>query len=535
MRTVITVIAVLLAAPAAGAQWSAPEPIAGHETMPNVAVRPDGEALGVWTGPGGGIEARVRTPAGAWGATQTLSSTPEPVRPVGAFTPDGTAWAAWTEGYYPGSVHVASRAPGGSFGPAQKISGDDPVTNFYVPVALAAGTDGTLAAAWIAVTGVNVTVVRVAVAPPGGAFGAPETISVEGLVADQQALFVDDHGRVVVAWTSNDGEESSVLEATRSAAGTWSEPLRLNAPGTTIGLLRFAGTPSGTAIATWSSLDEAPTPDAQVAVVAVTRDAAGTWSEPAELSGNGDGTVGLAMTADGRRALAWLDGGAAAGRLDPVLGSVAPAPVPEEIADLPWRGVRDLVVDAHGNALVVWGAEGPGANGALMVTPWQAGNDEPLPTEIISLDTAEGVPVSVGMDGSRRATMLWTSAAGQVLAMVREPVDDLEQPEPPRHEPDPPAPAPAQSQEVTPPQQTGPQPPPAVRACHVPRVLGRTPAAARRALVAAGCRAGKVRRMTTRRRSRRGRVLRQSPAAGAIRALGTPVALTVGRRPPRRG
>lgn len=65
------------------------------------------------------------------------------------------------------------------------------------------------------------------------------------------------------------------------------------------------------------------------------------------------------------------------------------------------------------------------------------------------------------------------------------------------------------------------------RVCRVPRVTGRTLAAARRLITRGGCRVGRVRRA----RSRRvGRVLRQSPRGGARRARGTRVNLVVGRR-----
>ena len=61
--------------------------------------------------------------------------------------------------------------------------------------------------------------------------------------------------------------------------------------------------------------------------------------------------------------------------------------------------------------------------------------------------------------------------------------------------------------------------------CKVPRLKGKTLAAARRALDRAGCRAGKTRK----RKGRRGRVLASRPAAGKSVPAWTKVALTVGR------
>lgn len=69
--------------------------------------------------------------------------------------------------------------------------------------------------------------------------------------------------------------------------------------------------------------------------------------------------------------------------------------------------------------------------------------------------------------------------------------------------------------------------PRAVVRCRVPRVIGMRLAVARTRIGRASCKVGRVRRA----RSRRvGKVLGQSPSAGAVRPRGTKVNLTVGRR-----
>jgi hypothetical protein len=65
-------------------------------------------------------------------------------------------------------------------------------------------------------------------------------------------------------------------------------------------------------------------------------------------------------------------------------------------------------------------------------------------------------------------------------------------------------------------------------ACVVPRVIGRKLAAARTALRAAHCRAGKITNRKSK-RANRGRVLSQSVAAGRRRPVGASVNLVVGR------
>jgi hypothetical protein len=63
--------------------------------------------------------------------------------------------------------------------------------------------------------------------------------------------------------------------------------------------------------------------------------------------------------------------------------------------------------------------------------------------------------------------------------------------------------------------------------CKVPRVIGKRLATARRLIVRARCRVGRVRRARSRRPS--GRVLSQRPRAGVRRARGTRVNLVVSR------
>ena len=72
-----------------------------------------------------------------------------------------------------------------------------------------------------------------------------------------------------------------------------------------------------------------------------------------------------------------------------------------------------------------------------------------------------------------------------------------------------------------------PPPPPARSRCTVPNVVGMMLGRARSRISSAHCSVGTVRRKSSR---RVGRVIRQSPGAGAIRRRGYPVALVVGRR-----
>ena len=73
-----------------------------------------------------------------------------------------------------------------------------------------------------------------------------------------------------------------------------------------------------------------------------------------------------------------------------------------------------------------------------------------------------------------------------------------------------------------------PPPAPPVK-CVVPRVLGMRLAVARKKIGRANCTTGSVRRARSA-KTRVGKVLSQSPKAGAVRTRGTKVNLVVGRR-----
>jgi Ca2+-binding RTX toxin-like protein len=116
-----------------------------------------------------------------------------------------------------------------------------------------------------------------------------------------------------------------------------------------------------------------------------------------------------------------------------------------------------------------------------------------------------------------------TADAFDVIDADCEHVNGSGQPPP---APPPPPPPPLPPPPPPPPQPPPPPPAPVVR-CRVPRVVGLKLAAAKTKIRRAHCSPGRVRRA---RSSRVGRVLRQSPKAGAIRRRGARVSLVVGRR-----
>ena len=144
----------------------------------------------------------------------------------------------------------------------------------------------------------------------------------------------------------------------------------------------------------------------------------------------------------------------------------------------------------------------------------------------IAISTAEGhqVEPAVAFDGTNYL-VVWENFAGdhriygarlsQVGAVLDPAGIFISAPAAPPPPPPPPPPSPP------------PPPPPPSPRCKVPKVIGLKLRTARKRILARHCAVGRIRRA----RSRRvGRVLSQSPRAGAVKRFAYPVKLVIGRR-----
>jgi hypothetical protein len=134
------------------------------------------------------------------------------------------AWRSWADPYKthgPEPSFVATRPPGGEFGPPQHVgdSGNG-------PQAADINAAGAAAVAWAENDGAKVTY-----RPPGGSFGPPEP---SGLYGPTIALALNVGGGLAVTSAIpylNPGPESRARYATRSPLGEWSGPRVLDADG----------------------------------------------------------------------------------------------------------------------------------------------------------------------------------------------------------------------------------------------------------------------------------------------------------------
>lgn len=214
---------------------------------------------------------------------------------------------------------------------------------------LSAMTGATSAAGWLTPTST----------PPG-------TASV-----DAQDLALDAQGNAVAVWTAY-GRWRVTQAATRPVGGLWSTPVTFVVPGEEDGWdPRVAVGANGDAIAVWTSVREPSPGQFQDIIMAATRTAGGSWSEPVALSDED----GLALSFQ-PRVVVDAQGNATALWAEDIAGvSVLRTSTHPENGD--WsepvsltdsRAVRDpeLSVDAQGEVTAIWTWHVPEDGGGII-------------------------------------------------------------------------------------------------------------------------------------------------------------------------
>jgi hypothetical protein len=215
---------------------SNPNPPGGNAFDPDVDVDSTGKATAVWIrddGTSNRIQAATRQPGAlSFGTAQTISSAGENSDEphIAVNDNNGEAVAIWTRsetvsGAGDSVIKVAYRAPGGAtFGSAQTISS----TGAFHPQ-IAIDEQRNAHAIWERVVS-GKTVIEAASQPPGGAFGAVETLSEGTFTSDRPELTAEPNGNATAVWTRFDGtsviQTSARRELVFSRPGTGS-PLRV--------------------------------------------------------------------------------------------------------------------------------------------------------------------------------------------------------------------------------------------------------------------------------------------------------------------
>lgn len=211
----------------AGGDFSQPfsfEP-AGEDSLfggYTVGLADDGTAVVVWRAFDGDrqvVTASTRAPDGTFGPAQILSAPDEGAPPDGlAVNRAGGAIVTWGSR---GAIVASERGPGGTFGPAFAVSG--PEDQDAAPRGVELNDAGGAVITWQ--TGARPTQIRAAIRPPGGAFARITIGQVQqtggSYVHPEGAL--DSRGNAAFVWRGG----NALLGAYRTAEGVLTPPLRL--------------------------------------------------------------------------------------------------------------------------------------------------------------------------------------------------------------------------------------------------------------------------------------------------------------------
>ncbi len=220
---------------------------------PQISTAPDGTATAVWSRHNGSvnvIQAATHPPGGSFGPAVRLSTLGQNAdRPQISTAPDGTETVVWIR--FNGSndiAQAATRSPGDSFGTPEDLSA--PGENSFTPQVTTA-SDGTSTAVWNHYDGSNY-IIQAATRPPDGSFGSPDNLSVPGSAAFTPQISPAPDGTATVVWTRSDGSNTVVQSATRPPGGSFGSPDNLSAPGEDAFTPGMTTAPDGTATAIWS-------------------------------------------------------------------------------------------------------------------------------------------------------------------------------------------------------------------------------------------------------------------------------------------
>jgi PKD domain len=293
-----------------GGAWSAPVDLSeevGNADWPRIAVDPDGDATAVWESFEGGnsvVQASTRPAGGTWSAPVSLSAGGQEARePEVAMDPEGAATAVWRYEYE--SAHFviqgSTSSPGGAWSVPADLSEE---AGSASEPSVAVDSSGGATAVWRRPTGIY-NVVESSTRPAGGSWSSPVELSEAGQNASYADIAVAPGGNATAVWCRFDGIDSIAQSSSRPVDGSWSEPVDLSEAGQSAYETEIAVGPGGSAIAAWSRFD-----GSFRIVQSATRRAGGAWSDPADLSEEGEDAFepDLAFDSQGDATAVWYRG-----------------------------------------------------------------------------------------------------------------------------------------------------------------------------------------------------------------------------------
>ena len=414
-------------APMAQAEWLPPVAISAtgdYAASPHVALDSEGNATAVWDRWNGSdtvVESSFRPAGQPWGPPENLS---EPEL-EGEFLPgahdaqspqvvvdrNGNLTVLWERYAWPMTIiQSVSRAPGGSWSE---------------PVDLAEMSQGANPEPWLAVDweGNNTAVwkqgevIMSSFRSFAGAWQEPVPLS-EGESFTPEAA-MDARGDATAVWMHYDGSHYVVESAYRPEQGEWEAATLVSQPGEEGGNPHVAIDANGDAVVIWRGEDEG-----QDRIRAAYRAAGGSWSDPVNVSAEGEHVNPQSMRAavdpDGNAIAAWSGNTGELGGWDIVHAAYKPAgegwgePVP--LSSEGGNGFpSDVVFDTGGNAALVWGRWDGAAN--LVQAAYKPAGEEWEPAVDLSQEGKQGMDAVIVLDAPGNesaadgdATAVWVSA-----------------------------------------------------------------------------------------------------------------------------
>ncbi len=209
---------------------------------------------------------------------------------------------------------------------------------------------------------------------PAAGWLAPTSTPPGSVEVDSQDMALDAQGDAVAVWTSYGVPWRVTQAATRPLGGAWSTPVTFSVPGEEGGWNpRVAVGADGDAVAVWSSVSHPSSSVTKQIVMAATRAAGGAWSAPVALSD----ADGIALTYEPR-----------------------------------------VVVDAQGDATVIWGEETEDAV-VLRTRTRPHGGAWGAPVDLTDSGSVAGPQLAVDPQGDVTAIWSWRPVPEDTIAIIQ--------------------------------------------------------------------------------------------------------------------
>ena len=290
----------MLLAPLARAEWLPPVDISAtseHAGQPHVALDSEGNATAVWDrwdGTATVVETAYR-PAGApWGEPELLSPPDSQSAKVvvdrnGVLT---VVWQRWT-GVNHYAIESVSRLPGHEW--SEPVEVTDFQQGAHPEPWLAVDWEGNTTVVWKQGETIMSSFRTFALG-----WGEPVPLSPGESFTPQTAM--DARGDATAVWMHDDGSHLVVEGAYRPEQGEWEEATLVSAPGEEGGNPQVAVDGKGDSLVVWRGGDEG-----EEFARAAYRPAGGSWSEPVDVSTEGERVQSLraALDPEGNAIVAW--------------------------------------------------------------------------------------------------------------------------------------------------------------------------------------------------------------------------------------